>query len=88
MCAGTPDAGRGRGALVTSVERRDGVPRLALSPAEAAIALSVSERSVRQLIDEGALPHVRLGRRILVTIDDLRAFLEARRVSPNSKEAS
>lgn len=56
--------------------RRD-VPRLALSPDEAAQALGVS----RDYLDEHVLPdvpHVRLGRRRLIPVQELDRWLARR----------
>ncbi len=50
--------------------------RLALSPAEAAGVLGVSENHVRGLLPE--LPHVHLGRRVVIPVDSLRAWLRER----------
>jgi hypothetical protein len=44
--------------------------RLALSPAEAARALGVSERHLRSIL--GELPHTHLGNRIVIPVDSLR----------------
>ena len=57
----------------------DGAIRL-LTVAQAAEALSLSERSTRTLIAEGALPVVRVGARaVRIHPDDLRRFIEERR---------
>lgn len=50
-------------------------PRL-LSLRDAAAALSLSHWTVRELIWRGDLPSVRVGRRILVDVRDLDAFIE------------
>lgn len=54
-------------------------PRLALSAREAAEALGVSERLVRQLTAEGRLPHVRLGAsensRVIYPVAAIEAWL-------------
>jgi excisionase family DNA binding protein len=47
--------------------------RLALRPSEAAKALGVSERTLRQILPE--LPHVRLGGRIVIPVQALREWL-------------
>jgi excisionase family DNA binding protein len=49
---------------------------LALSVAEAAEALGLGETLTRELIARGALPAVRVGKRVLVPADKLRAYLE------------
>jgi excisionase family DNA binding protein len=50
--------------------------RLALSLAEAARALGVSERHVREILPD--LPHVHLGRRVLIPVEALREWLRDR----------
>ena len=47
--------------------------RLALRPAEAAEALGISERSLRQIGSE--LPRVHLGRSVVYPIEGLKAWL-------------
>ncbi len=47
--------------------------RLALRPKEAAEALGVSERTLRQMLPE--LPHVRVGGVVLLPVDALRGWL-------------
>ena len=47
--------------------------RLALRPAEVAEALGLSERTVRQILPE--LPHVRIGRTIVIPVDLLKEWL-------------
>jgi len=54
------------------------VPQLALRPREAAKALGISERTLWTLTRAGEIPHVRLGRAVLYSIDALRAWLAAR----------
>lgn len=43
--------------------------------------MGVSERYIWALKDSGELPHVRIGRRVLFTEDDLNAFIERSRVT-------
>ena len=50
--------------------------RLALSPAEAAQRLGVSENHLRSLLPE--LPHVYLGRRVVIPVEPLREWLSER----------
>jgi excisionase family DNA binding protein len=50
--------------------------RLALSLAEAARALGVSERHVREILPD--LPHVHLGRRVVIPVEALREWLRDR----------
>ncbi len=47
--------------------------RLALRPKEAAEALGIGERTLRQILPE--LPHVRVGGVVLLPVDALRAWL-------------
>ena len=49
---------------------------LAFSPAEAAEALGISERTLRKLITRGELRVVRVGKRVLVPATVLREMLE------------
>lgn len=53
------------------------VPRLALSVSESAQAVGISEREVWRRIASGELPVVRIGRRTLVHVAALDAFLAA-----------
>jgi len=50
-----------------------------LSVLEVAHVLGVSERKVRRLVWLGRMRHVRVGDRVLVTVEDLRSFIEANR---------
>ena len=52
--------------------------RLALRPAEAAQALGISERKLRQLLPK--LPIVREDGVVLIPVDGLRAWLRARAI--------
>ena len=54
----------------------DDPPRLALRPREAAKALGIGERLLFDLTQRGAVPHLRLGNRvILYPVDALRDWL-------------
>jgi len=55
------------------------VPRL-LSQQEAAIYLGISYWTLRDLIFRGEVPHVKIGRRILVDRLDLDAFLDRAKI--------
>lgn len=48
--------------------------RLALRPAEAARALGIGERTLRQLLP--TLPHVRAGGTVLLPVEGLRRWLD------------
>jgi excisionase family DNA binding protein len=50
--------------------------RLALSPKEAAAALGVSERTLRQMLPE--LPHVYMGSRVVIPVRLLEEWLRTR----------
>ena len=47
--------------------------RLALRPKEAALALGLSERTLRQILPE--LPHIRVGGAVLLPVEGLQAWL-------------
>ena len=64
---------------------RQPVPRLAYSVDETAAALGTSPRSVWQLIGDGELPVRRVGKRVLVPVDVLAAFV-ARDLHPHHQE--
>ena len=44
----------------------------------AARALAVSERTVRRLVTAGTLPHVRIGRAVRITPEDLATWIDQR----------
>ena len=50
--------------------------RLGLSVAEAARAIGVSERHLRQSLPE--IPHLHVGRRVVIPIDSFREWLSQR----------
>jgi excisionase family DNA binding protein len=50
--------------------------RLALSPAEAAKALGVSHVTIYRLINGGELKSFTIGRRRLIGVDEIKAFIE------------
>lgn len=63
-------------------------PPVCVGVKDAAAALGVCTKSIRQWIDDGQLPIVKLpsvkykgeqGKRILILVDDLRAFAESHR---------
>ena len=51
------------------------IPRLALTVEEAALALSLSPRTVQQLVADGKLPAVKVGRRVLLPVAGLERWL-------------
>ncbi|WP_034421932.1 helix-turn-helix domain-containing protein [Candidatus Entotheonella palauensis] len=48
-----------------------------LTVPEAAARLGISERAAWQRIYRGQLPHRRWGRRVIIPLDDLEAFIKA-----------
>jgi excisionase family DNA binding protein len=52
--------------------------RLALSVPEAASELGCSERTVRSMVSRNEIPHVRIGRRVVLPTHLLRQWLEDR----------
>lgn len=51
-------------------------PRLAYSPSEAAQALGISRARLYQLLDDGTIPSVKLGRRRLIRVAALQQLLD------------
>lgn len=62
--------------------------KLALRPAEAAAVLGVSRRTVQDWLSRGLLPCKRLGRVVLIPVDELRAWLSRRENQPESSQSS
>lgn len=58
--------------------RPDLADRITLRPRDAARALGISERTLRDLLGSGAIAHMRLKRAILIPRADLEAFVAAR----------
>jgi excisionase family DNA binding protein len=52
------------------------IDRLAVSPAEAAEALSITRAHLYHLMERGELPSVKLGRSRRIRVSDLKALLE------------
>jgi excisionase family DNA binding protein len=52
------------------------VDRLAYSPAEAAAVLGISRARLYQLLDDGTVPSLKLGRRRLIRRDALISLLD------------
>lgn len=50
--------------------------RLLVSAAEAARLLSISPRTLWSMTASGELPHVRVRRRVLYAVDDLRRWID------------
>ena len=58
------------------MDSKDTPLRLALTVAEAATAVGVSERHLRTMLPE--IPHLRLGGRVLIPVDVFRDWLRER----------
>ena len=52
------------------------VPKVALSVAEAAEAMSLSPRTIEAMVKAGELPTVRVGRRVLLPVAALSTWLD------------
>lgn len=53
----------------------DATPRLALRPREAARSLGIGERLLWSLTNRGEIPHFKLGRATLYSVDALREWM-------------
>ncbi len=62
------------------------LPRLALRPREAAYALGISERTLRQILPE--LPHLRVGGVVLLAVEELRVWLRTQAAMEGSPAAA
>lgn len=66
-----------------------GRPEAWLTVADVATTLKVTVRTIRDWISSGYLPASRVGRRIRIAPDDLRAFIERHRIhKPPTKTQS
>jgi excisionase family DNA binding protein len=54
------------------------IERLAYSIQEAATAIGISSRVVHDFVKKGSLAHFRVGARVLIPVDELKAFIEPR----------
>jgi excisionase family DNA binding protein len=62
-------------------ELRDSIGILAVAPAEAARMVGVGRTTIYEAIGVGALKSVKIGKRRLITIEALRAWLLAHEVA-------
>jgi len=69
-------------------ERSETTSRIAVSIQEAAKRLGISEPHFRPLIKEGKVRTVKIGRRILVSVQSLREFVDDKTEPRNSVENS
>lgn len=60
------------------------VPRVTLSVAEAAKALSLSDRTITSMIAKGEIPVIRIGKRRLIPVDGLREWVASRITAPTA----
>ena len=61
------------------MEKQDrDIEKLAFSIAETARTLGVSSRTIHDYVKNGSIPHFRMGARLLIPADELKAFIERR----------
>lgn len=53
--------------------------RLLLTPAETSKALSISPRKLWAITASGEIPHLKIGRSVRYSVDDLRAWIDGRK---------
>ena len=68
-------------------QNRD-IEKLAFSIAETARALGVSSRTVHDYVRNGSIAHFRMGTRVLIPSDELKAFIAERTQRRNPDTAS
>ena len=56
-------------------EPEKSVEQIAVTPADAAKMLGISERTLWALTKNGLIPHRRVGKRILYSVEALKAFV-------------
>lgn len=64
-----------------TIPRNRHLPKLALGIHEAMEAIGVGRNTMLELVHSGAIRHVRAGRRILIPVSALEAYLEEHAVS-------
>ena len=71
------------------MEKQDrNIEKLAFSVAETARALGVSSRTIHDHVKNGSIAHFRMGTRVLIPSDELKAFIERRTQKRNPATAS
>ena len=60
------------------------IERMAYSVQEGAAAIGVSSRTLHDYIKDGSIAHFRMGTRVLIPADELKAFIERRTRSQKS----
>jgi len=58
------------------MEKDKNIERLAFSVQEAAMALGISSRTLRDYIKDGSIAHFRMGTRVLIPSNELQEFIE------------
>ena len=66
----------------------EATPRIAVSIQEGAKMLGISKPHFLPLVKEGKIRTVKIGRRILVSVQSLREFVDGRKAPDNSPENS
>ena len=72
----------------TTIKPEPEIPCLSLRPRDAAKALGISERLLWEWTNQGIVPHVRLGKRIVYPVDSLREWLRRQARNNTDKEKS
>jgi len=77
--------------MVIRVERNPStnepaVPRLALRPRDAAVALGIGERTLWQMTKDGDVPHVRIGKLVVYPVYLLQRWLEEKAAAAEAKK--
>lgn len=62
--------------------KESSIERLSYSVREAAMALGISSRMLHEYIKNGSITHFRMGTRVLIPADALRAFIERKAQKP------
>ena len=71
--------------IVNKQEKQEQIERLAVSPREAARMIGISERSLFDLLKAGQLPHRKLKRKILISMQALRDFVNGTDVDSSTE---
>jgi len=64
------------------------MPKLLMSYEEATWSMGVSERTLRNMINDGRLPAVKFGKRTLFYVEDLRAMIRTHRTTVGEQDLS
>jgi len=55
-------------------------PPLLLTPKQTAVILAISPRKLWGMTASGEIPHIRLGRCVRYSVDDLQRFIDAQKI--------